>query len=155
MSIFTSISSCSSGKGDESKKEYTDEDLKEQKKHLEETYKEQLKEYNVKVNVSDIERSSINDYSILVYDLFWESKDYTGYDMYQKGAVYTTKNYIYTITMSSDTELTSDDFNKLLNTFIPKDSRINYMSNALLSIIIVGSIFGVIGYIISTKKKRA
>ena len=27
MSIFTSISSCSSGKGDESKKEYTDEDL--------------------------------------------------------------------------------------------------------------------------------
>ena len=133
---------------------YTDEDLNEQKQHLVDSYSSNLKDYKVEVSVSDMKRNTINDYSILTYDLYWNSKDYTGYDMYQKGAVYTTNNYIYTIIVSSDSEIKDDDFIKTLNNFKLKDSPIVYKSRLLHFIIVAGVLLGIIGFFIDFKKKK-
>ncbi len=132
---------------------YTDQDIENQKKYLEETYSKELKDYNIDVQVTSINKDKINNYDILSYTLFWPSHELTGYDIQQKGAVYTTKNYIYTITVSSDEEVKNEDFKKVLNTFILKDEEITYSSGLLGFIIVSGTILGIIGYII--EKKRA
>ena len=136
-------------------KNYTDEDLKRQKEYLENLYSNSLKEYNMTIDISDMTRDTINGYSILKYGVFWPSKDLTGYDIYQRGAVYTTKNYIYTILLSDDKEISEEDFNKILQSFELKDKDFTF-SNKLIPIILIGgAILGVIGYFIDRKKKRA
>ena len=133
---------------------YTDEDLKEQKRHLEETYSKELEEYNVTVEVSDIKRNTVNEYSILEYDLYWNSEKYTGYNMYQKGAIYTTSNYIYTIIISSDEEIQDKDYKKIINSFYLKDEPIIYTSNIFSIIIVGGIVLGIIGFILEKNKEH-
>ena len=135
-------------------REYTDEDLKRQKTYLESIYSNRLQDYNMTTDVSEVERSTVNDYSILVYNVYWPSKDLTGYNIYQKGAVYTTQNYIYTILISNDSEITDDEFYGLLKTFELKDEEFPYRSKLTPIILIGGTILGVIGYFVDKKKKE-
>lgn len=133
---------------------YTDKDLKEQKQYLENIYSSGLQDYNMTVEVSDVNRDTINDYEILIYDVYWPSEQLTGHNIYQKGAVYTTKNYIYTILVNSDEEIHTEDFKKLLNTFSLKDEKITTSSHLLFIILIAGTALGIIGYFIDRKKKE-
>jgi len=133
---------------------YTDKDLETQKKHLEETYSKELKEYDVKVDVSDVKRNTINNYSVLEYNLYWDSKDYIGYNMYQKGIIYTTKNYIYTFIYSSDEEINNEEFTSTINSFKLKDEPISHISPLLVYILVVGTLLGIIGFIVDTIRKK-
>ena len=129
---------------------YNDTDLEKQKKHLIDTYTEELKEYDCTVEVSDLVKEEINDFTIITYDINWNSEKVIGYNTYQKSATYSTNNYIYTITQSSDKEINNDDFKKLINEFKPLDTSGD--SNHLIGIIIVlGTIGGIIGYLIKSK----
>ena len=67
---------------------YTDKDLERQKNYLESIYSSGLQDYNMTIEVSDVKRDKINEQSILTYDVYWPSKDLTGYNIYQKGAVF-------------------------------------------------------------------
>ena len=133
---------------------YTDQDLKDQKNYLNSIYSSGLQDYNMTVEVSDMTRKTINDYSILTYDVYWPSEELTGHNIFQKGAVYTTKNYIYTILVNSDKEIPEEEFNILLNSFNLKDEKITDSGNLLIFIIVCGTILGIIGYILDRKKKE-
>lgn len=135
---------------------YTNEDLINQKEHMESTYNELLSEENIKVSVSNMRKELINDNMVLLYDIYWPTKSSIGYDTYQLGETYTSKNYIFTLLISSDKELNNEEVNNILNSFIIKDEiNTNYNYSALIKfILIVGSILGVIGYFISKKNKK-
>ncbi len=135
--------------------EYTDQDLEKQKNYLEQMYKNSLLDYNMTVEISDMKKDTINDYSILTYESYWPSKDSVGHDIYQKSAVYTTKHYIYTILVSDEEKITDENFKEVLNTFELKDDKITHTKGIITIILVLGTFLGVLGFIIEHKKKRA
>jgi hypothetical protein len=131
---------------------FSDEDLARQKEHIIETYKVQLEDYDCTVDVSDIKKDKINDNYFITYNLHWNSAKTIGYNMYQKIAVYSTENYIYTVTNSSDEDFSYEDFKSLLNTFDHNDYPTH--SRLLSFILVFGIIGGIIGYFIKVKKNK-
>ena len=86
---------------------FTDKDLENQKKYIEDTINKNLEKYNIKVEVTNLTKSEDN--TSLTYNIFYPSKEATGYDIYQKGTMYTTKKYITTFIYSSDSEIIEDN----------------------------------------------
>lgn len=135
---------------------YTDDDMKKYEKHIENSINEQLKEYNIKVDVKNVKKDKINNRNCIVYDTVWPTKESTGYDTYQKGYTFTTNNYIIMLTYSSDTELTdNEELNNIINSFAILDSEIVYSTESKYKImIILAVIAGIIGYIVSAIFKK-
>lgn len=135
---------------------YTDDDMKKYEKHIENSINEQLKEYNIKVDVKNVKKDKINNRNCIVYDTVWPTKESTGYDTYQKGYTFTTNNYIIMLTYSSDTELTdNEELNNIINSFTILDSEIVYSTESKYKImIILAVIAGIIGYIVSAIFKK-
>ena len=138
-------------------KEYTKEDIENQKKYLETKMNEGLSKYKINVEVKSINKVSNENENYLEYDLFYPSKSITGYDMYQKGRMYTTNSYITTILYSSDKEINQEsEFTNIINSFIIKDKKVINIDikNYIIFIIITGIVLGIIGYIIKLKKRN-
>lgn len=135
---------------------YTDDDMKKYEEHIENSINEQLKEYDIKVDVKNVKKDKINDRNCIVYDTVWPTKESTGYDTYQKGYTFTTNNYIIMFTYSSDTELSNnEELNNIINSFTILDSEIVYSTESKYKImIILAVIAGVIGYIVSAIFKK-
>lgn len=135
---------------------YTDDDMKKYEKHIENSINEQLKEYNIKVDVKNVKKDKINNRNCIVYDTVWPTKESTGYDTYQKGYTFTTNNYIIMLTYSSDTELTNnEELNNIIDSFTILDSEIVYSTESKYKImIILAVIAGIIGYIVSAIFKK-
>ena len=135
---------------------YTDDDMKKYEKHIENSINEQLKEYNIKVDVRNVKKDKINNRNCIVYDTVWPTKESTGYDTYQKGYTFTTNNYIIMLTYSSDTELTNNEgLNNIIDSFTILDSEIVYSTESKYKImIILAVIAGIIGYIVSAIFKK-
>lgn len=135
---------------------YTDDDMKKYEEHIENSINEQLKEYNIKVDVRNVKKDKINNRNCIVYDTVWPTKESTGYDTYQKGYTFTTNNYIIMLTYSSDTELTdNEELNNIINSFTILDSEIVYSTESKYKImIILAVIAGIIGYIVSAIFKK-
>jgi len=135
---------------------YTDDDMKKYEEHIENSINEQLKEYNIKVDVKNVKKDKINNRNCIVYDTVWPTKESTGYDTYQKGYTFTTNNYIIMLTYSSDTELTdNEELNNIINSFTILDSEIVYSTESKYKImIILAVIAGIIGYIVSAIFKK-
>ena len=72
--------------------------------------------------------------------------------------MYTTKNYITTIIYSSDTELkNNEEYNNILNSFKIIDTELVIKSGykrLLVFILVIGGILGIIGGIVSYKKRK-
>lgn len=138
---------------------FDDEDLTNYKKYLEESFNNALTEYDLKIEVSNIKKENINDLTALSYDVLWPTKESIGYDTYQKGYSFTTNKYVIMFTYSSNKEITDDneDFINSLNSFKIIDKKITnegFFSKKRNRILVIGSVAGVIGYIISASKKR-
>lgn len=135
---------------------YTEDDMKKYEEHIENSINEQLKEYNIKVDVKNVKKDKINNRNCIVYDTVWPTKESTGYDTYQKGYTFTTNNYIIMLTYSSDTELTdNEELNNIINSFTILDSEIVYSTESKYKImIILAVIAGIIGYIVSAIFKK-
>lgn len=135
---------------------YTDDDMKKYEEHIENSINEQLKEYNIKVDVKNVKKDKINNRNCIVYDTVWPTKESTGYDTYQKGYTFTTNNYIIMLIYSSDTELTdNEELNNIINSFTILDSEIVYSTESKYKImIILAVIAGIIGYIVSAIFKK-
>ena len=138
-------------------KDYTEEEIQKQKEYIEEKLNESLKEYNIEATVSRIEKLHDDNYYYLEYDIYYPSKTLYGYNTYQRGRMYTTKNYITAIVYNSDKEITNDDEEiKSLNSIYIKDdefTRRDY-KRSLLLMITIGIILGIFGYFTEKKKRK-
>lgn len=130
-------------------KNFSEKDIKKYKTYIENTINDNLKEYNLKINVSEINKIKINEIDSLYYLTYWPTKESFGYDMYQNNYVFTTNKYITTITFITDEK--NNSFEETLKTLSIKDSEIEnnsfFKKKSNQIIIIVTSCF-IIGYII-------
>lgn len=138
---------------------YTDKNIEQYKEYIQAAYNKALEEYNLKIDVKSIKKEKVNNVDALVYDIVWPTKDSIGYDTYQKGITWTTKNYIYMYLWSSDKEIdtNNDNYKKILKSFKMNDELIKpegFFNTRRKRIIIVGTLAGITGYIISALQKR-
>ena len=128
---------------------YTKNDLEDQKKYLDDSFKKIEEEYGIDIDVSEITRTMINDNYALTYSVYWPSVDVIGKNTYQKGSIYTTEKYILTLVYCSYDEIKDDDetYNSILNSLTIKDDYLYDGKKNLISIIIIiGIIIGIITY---------
>lgn len=135
---------------------YTEDDMKKYEEYIENSINEQLKDYNIKVDVKNVRKEKINDRNCIVYDTVWPTKESTGYDTYQRGYTFTTDKYIMMLTYSSDNELDNNtELTNLINSFKVLDSEIVYNDKYRYRImIIIAVVFGLIGFTISAIIKK-
>ena len=134
---------------------YSSTDVNRFKTYLEEKFTNELKEYNIKVEIKNVKKEKINDLYTIKYDTIWPTKDSISYDIYQKGYSFTTKKYFYIITLSSDKETSNQE--NIINSFIPKDDAIKstgIFNKEWKKVLFASIIIGIIGMIISMLKKR-
>ena len=124
--------------------------------YIENSINEQLKDYNIKVDVKNVRKEKINDRNCIVYDTVWPTKESTGYDTYQRGYTFTTDKYIMMLTYSSDSELDNNtELTNLINSFKVLDSEIVYNDKYRYKImIIIAVVVGLIGFTISAIIKK-
>lgn len=135
---------------------YTEDDMKKYEEYIENSINEQLKDYNIKVDVKNVRKEKINDRNCIVYDTVWPTKESTGYDTYQRGYTFTTDKYIMMLTYSSDSELDSNtELTNLIDSFKVLDSEIVYNDKYRYRImIIIAVVVGLIGFTISAIIKK-
>ena len=137
-------------------KNYTDEDIENQKKYFEEGINNGISKYNITATINEVKKLNNNENYYLEYDIYYPSKKNIGYDMYQKGRMYTTNKYIVTIIYSSDKSLEkNNEYENILNslTIFDKNEVVKRNDNLIIYfLIIIGVVSGIIGAIISTKK---
>jgi len=135
---------------------FTNEDILNQEKYIEDNINKELEDHDIKVDVTNIKLNKINDKNTLTYEVYWPSKELTGHDIYQLGSIYTTTNYIITLIYNSDEELdtNNDEFINLLNSFTIKDEAINQFKNYIYTIILFIFFIIIIGFIITNKKHK-
>lgn len=135
---------------------YTEDDMKKYEEYIENSINEQLKDYNIKVDVKNVRKEKINNRNCIVYDTVWPTKESTGYDTYQRGYTFTTDKYIMMLTYSSDSELDNNtELTDLINSFEVLDSEIVYNDKYRYRImIIIAVVFGLIGFTISAIIKK-
>lgn len=135
-------------------KHFNNEDIANYTKYIEESTNNELKEYDIKVKVSNMKKEVINKSDALSYDTLWPTIDKLGYDTYQKGFIYTTNKYIITLTYTSNQEIKNDDetLTNIKNSFQIKDESIkqeSFLDSKTNRIILTAAILGLIGIIIS------
>ena len=135
---------------------YTEDDMKKYEEYIENSINEQLKDYNIKVDVKNVRKEKINDRNCIVYDTIWPTKESTGYDTYQRGYTFTTDKYIMMLTYSSDSELDNNtELTDLINSFEVLDSEIVYNDKYRYRImIVIAVVFGLVGFTISAIIKK-
>lgn len=138
---------------------YTEDEISEYEKYLEDKINNELKDYKIVVDVSNIKKTTIKDYIALEYDIIWPTKDSFGYDAHQKGYTFTTNNYIITYTYTSDKEINDENeyYSDSIDSFQILDAKIkddSFFSKKLNRLLVVGGIAGAIGYALSALKKR-
>lgn len=135
---------------------YTEDDMKKYEEYIENSINEQLKDYNIKVDVKNVRKEKINNRNCIVYDTVWPTKESTGYDTYQRGYTFTTDKYIMMLTYSSDSELDNNtELTDLINSFEVLDSEIVYNDKYRYRVmIIIAVVFGLIGFTISAIIKK-
>lgn len=137
---------------------YTEENITEYEKYLEDEINKQLEEYKIKVDVKNIKKETYKNMQTVNYDVVWPTKESTGYDMYQKGYAFTTENYIYVYTYSSDSELTNNEnYKNTLNSLEILDKEIednSFLKNKWKFALVIGGFGGVFAFFISALKKH-
>ena len=118
---------------------FTDEDLQKQREYLEGSINENLSKYNITSEVKEIKLSE--DKTTLTYDIYYPSKDTIGYDIYQRGKMYTTTHYILTIIYNSDEEIKDDnqEYINLINSLTILDDPIKE-PNPMIKYYLLGGI---------------
>lgn len=138
--------------------DYTEEDLKDYKNYLTTSLNKELEEYDVTVEIKNVKKETINNYPAIEYDSIWPTKESIGYNFYQKGYIFTTKNYVISLTFGSSKEITSETtfYKNALNSITINDNKIEKEENKtyVYIVVAVGVISGIIGYIISAVKKK-
>ena len=135
-------------------KNYTENDIKDYQKYIEDEINNQLKNYNITISVNNTKKEIINDIYCISYETLWPVKNSIGYNIYQKGYTFSSENYVYVYTFTSDNELSNNEAIKnTINSFKFLDKKINNNIRIKL-LLIVGITGGIIGYIVKAIKKK-
>lgn len=136
-------------------KYFSDYDIDQQKYYIEQSINTKLSEYNIYATINSIKKYNVDDLYYLEYDLYLPSKKAIGYNTYQIGRVYSTNKYLISVLYNSDKEINKEEFDSFINTFIINDITIDRrIKNLIIITIVTGIILGIIGYILSVKKKK-
>lgn len=136
-------------------KSYTKEDIENQKTYIESKINETLKDYNLQVEVTNIEKVKLkNDIYSLNYSIYWPSEEKTGYNMYQIGNVISSDNYIYTIIYNSDEEINNEEYQNIINTFEIKDTNVKSKNNAKIIVMLLCLIAAFLGVFKTIKNQK-
>jgi predicted RNA-binding protein Jag len=136
-------------------KNFTSNDINVQKNKIEETLNSMLEDYDVKATVTSIKKDRSGIVYFLEYDLYLPSSELIGYDMYQKGRVYSTKKYLITFFLNSDGKINDDEFTIVANSFKVNDSELEPSNtNYLIAILVIGGIAFIVLVLISLNKKK-
>ena len=135
---------------------FTDEDLQKQREYLEGSINENLSKYNITSEVKEIKLSE--DKTTLTYDIYYPSKDTIGYDIYQRGKMYTTTHYILTIIYNSDEEIKDDnqEYINLINSLTILDDPIKEPNPMIKYYLLGGIVIVVVSFaiLLIIKKKH-
>ena len=135
-------------------KKYTANDIKEYEEYLKKQLDEELKEYNINVEISNTKKEIINGIYNLNYYVYWPTKDSIGYNIYQKGYIFTTNDLIFVCNFTSDKDLiNNNDLINIINSFNPN----NYKNNKNLRVklvILTGTLAAIISTIIKYIKAK-
>ena len=63
-------------------KHFNDEDISNYTKYIEESINNELKEFGIKVNVSNMKKETLNNNDILSYNTMWPTMNSLGYNTY-------------------------------------------------------------------------
>lgn len=140
-------------------KDYNSNDIKNYEEYMEKEINNQLKDYNLKVDVTNVKKEKINDLDSITYDVFWPTKESVLYDTYQKGYSFTTDKYIYVYTFTSDKQITNENVNykKTLDSLELLDTEIEekgFLTEKWQQVLLVSVIFGTLGAIFSLIFRR-
>ncbi len=140
-------------------KDYNSDDIKNYEEYMETEINNQLKDYNLKVDVTNVKKEKVNNLDSITYDVFWPTKESISYDTYQKGYSFTTDKYVYIYTFTSDKKITNENasFKKTLESLELLDIKIEktgFLSKKWQQILLVSMIAGVLGAIISLTFRR-
>lgn len=138
---------------------FDEEDILNYENYIENELNNEMKEYDINIDVYDSEIISINERNSLVYYTKWDTMDSYGYDTYQKIFVFTTKSYLSTVTFSakSEEEISSELFNNVIDSFVINDEDIIIENNTdkfIIMFAIIGALLGFILSLIIFKKRR-
>lgn len=131
---------------------YTDDDIVKYEEYIESEINDKLENYKFKVDVKNVRKEKINEINSLIYETYWPTKDLVGYDTYQKGYSFTTNNYIYVCTFTSDKAISNDE--SIIKSFKLLDKNISKYNPGYKEVIIASLIFGIFFVIIALIKKR-
>ncbi len=138
-------------------KSYTDDDINNQKKYIEEKINNGLQSYDIKVNVTDIKKIVLNnDTYSLNYTIYWPSKEKLGYDIYQVGNVISSDKYITTIIYNSDNEIDINEYESIINSLEIKDKlkRKNKNNIIIVLLLLIAAFLGVFNSIKRQKRTK-
>ncbi len=138
---------------------YNDEDIKNYEEYIETEINNQLKDYNLTVDVTNVRKEKINDLETITYDVFWPTKESLMYDTYQKGYSFTTNKYIYIYTFTSDKQITENNegFKTTIESLELLDTEIEnkgFLNEKWKQVLLVSVVAGILGVIISLIKRR-
>lgn len=122
------------------------------------SYINQIKSsYDINLDVLKKEKTTINGYDALFISTKWNSEDMYGYDIYQNQYILTSKNHIYTLTLTSNNsdEFNSQDVLNIKSSFTIKDELIKDDSGLLTGVFVGILIIVIASVIIFRKLKKA
>ncbi len=135
---------------------YTDKDIQEQKEYIENNINKSLESYNIKVNITNIEKINLNDTYALNYTIFWPTKELTGHDSFQVGNVISSDKYMTTIIYNCNDKIDYEEYNKIISSFKINDTLNKTVNDkrVTITLIVLISSFLAIFNAIQRKKKR-
>ena len=133
---------------------YTDKDIENQKEYIETNINKGLEDYNIKVDVTNIEKIQLNNTYSLNYTIFWPTKQLTGHDSFQVGNVISSEKYMTTIIYNCNDEIDQEEYNKIINSFKINDSLTKPVSKTPISFILIILISSFLAIFNSIRRKK-
>lgn len=136
---------------------YTDKDIEEQKEYIESNINKSLESYNIKVDVTNIEKIQLNNTYSLNYTIYWPTKELTGHDSFQVGNVISSEKYMTTIIYNCDDEIDQTEYNKIINSFKINDSLtkpVNKNPIIFILVILIATFLAIFNSIRKNKKRK-
>ena len=133
---------------------YTDKDIENQKEYIETNINKGLEDYNIKVDVTNIEKIQLNNTYSLNYTIFWPTKQLTGHDSFQVGNVISSEKYMTTIIYNCNDEIDQEEYNKIINSFKINDSLTKPVSKIPISFILIILISSFLAIFNSIRRKK-
>lgn len=136
---------------------YTSKDIQDQKEYIETNINKELESYNIKVNITNIEKIELNNTYALNYTIFWPTKELTEHDSFQIGNVISSQKYMTTIIYNCNDEIDYEEYNKIISSFKINDSITKIVDEKRIIVtlvVLISAFLAIFNYMRRNKKKK-